>query len=326
MALTLSNMCYSALVRQDLHEIARRFGAEIAYEMFAQLFRRRGETQDLKVARALERNFMHPANDLELQIKADIDIFRAQRVAQWEKDLFVQKKRLADAERGLAVRETRKGRDEVRIATTKIEANLARLSDVRRMTPVDEDDRIFPLSYVPVIARIDGRLQIAPMRYTCRLAGKPPSYDTTFPGTYIARRDSLGGFWSEVFGRNHAIMIIRGFFENVPRHVYEHRALKPGERPTNIVLQFNPRPASEMYVACVWDHWTFPGAQELWSFAAVSDAPPAEIAATGHQRSVIPLKAANLADWLSPRGVSRERLQEILTDREMPYYEHRIAA
>ena len=319
-------MCYSALVRQDLHEIARRFGAEIAYEMFAQLFRRRLDDDDIKMARALEQSFVHPTADIESQIKADIDAYQARRVAQWEQDLFAQKKRLADAQRSLAVRETRKARDEVRIASKKIETNLARLSDVRRTTPIEEDDRIFPLSYVPVIARIEGRLQIAPMRYTCRLAGKPASYDTSFPGTYIARRDSLSGFWSEVFGRNHAIMIISGFFENVPRHLYEHRVLAPGEKPTNIVLQFNPRPAIEMYVACVWDHWTGPGAQELWSFAAVSDDPPAEIAATGHQRSVIPLKEANIAQWLSPRGVSRERLQAILGDREAPYYEHRIAA
>ena len=33
-------MCYSALVRQNIHELARHYGAEIAYEMFAELFRR----------------------------------------------------------------------------------------------------------------------------------------------------------------------------------------------------------------------------------------------------------------------------------------------
>jgi putative SOS response-associated peptidase YedK len=121
-------------------------------------------------------------------------------------------------------------------------------------------------------------------------------------------------------------MIISGFFENVPRHLYEHRALQPGEKPTNVVLQFNPRPAIEMYVACVWDHWSARGAADLWSFAAVSDEPPPEIAATGHQRCLIPLKQQNLAEWLAPQHVSRERLQAILSDREAPYFEHRIAA
>lgn len=319
-------MCYSALVRQDLHEIARRFGAEIAYEMFAQLFRQRLENDDVKLARALEQNFLHPQTEIERQIKADIDAYRTRRVSEWEQDLFAQKKRRADAERSLSVRETRRAREELRIATKKIELNRTRLSDVRRTTLTEEDTRIFPMTYVPVIANIDGRLRLAPMRYTCRLAGKPASYDESFPGTYIARRDSLDGFWAGVFGRRHAVMIISGFFENVPRHLYEHRALEPGERPANIVLQFNPRPAIEMSVACVWDHWQAPDGTNLWSFAAVSDEPPPEIAATGHQRCLIPLKQKNVAEWLTPERVSRARLQAILGDREAPYFEHRIAA
>jgi putative SOS response-associated peptidase YedK len=323
---TIERMCYSAFVRQDLHEIARRFGAEIAYEMFAQLFRQRLDDDDIKVARALEQNFLDPQTEIERRIKGDIDAHRARRVAEWEQDLFTQRKRLADAERSLGVRETRKAREDIRIATKKIELNRTRLSDLRRQTLTDEDRRVFPMTYVPILANIDGRLQVAPMRYTCRLAGKPVSHDTSFPGTYIARRDSLSGFWADVFGRRHAIMIIDGFFENVPRHVYEQRQLQPGERPTNIVLQFNPRPASEMYVACVWDHWTAAGVPDLWSFAAVSDEPPPEIAATGHQRCLIPLQRQNVAEWLAPEGVGRERLQQILGERAASYFEHRVAA
>lgn len=294
--------------------------------MFAQLFRRRLDDEDIKVARALEQSFLHPRNEIEQQIKADIDAYRARRVAEWEQDLFTQKKRLVEAERSLSVRETRKAREDVRIATKKIEADRTRISEARRTTLTEEDARIFPLTHVPIIANVDGRLQVAPMRYTCRLAGKPASYDASFPGTYIARRDSLGGFWAEVFGRRHAIMIVNGFFENVPRHLYEHRALAPGERPANIVLQFSPRPATDMYVACIWDHWTAPGAPDLWSFAAVSDEPPPEIAATGHQRCLIPLKEQNVAEWLAPERVGRNGLQGILADREAAYFEHRIAA
>ena len=58
----------------------------------------------------------------------------------------------------------------------------------------------------------------------------------------------------------------------------------------------------------------------------MSDDPPPEIAATGHQRCLIPLKEQNVAEWLAPQRVGRERLQGILGDREAPYFEHRIAA
>jgi putative SOS response-associated peptidase YedK len=319
-------MCYSAFVRQDLHEIARRFGAEVAHDMFAQVFRRRLDGDDIKLTRALEENFSRPETAIERQIKADIDAFRARRVAEWETDLFVQKKRLADAERSLQTKETKKARDDVRIATNKIQTYIERLSDTRRTEPKERDSRIFPMVYAPVVANIDGHRQIVPMRYTCRLAGKPANYDVRYPGTYNARRDNLGGFWGEVYGRNHAVMIVNGFFENVPRHLYEQRELKAEEKPANMVLQFNPRPATEMLVACLWDHWSSPSAPELWSFAAVTDEPPPEIAATGHQRCIIALQEANVREWLSPQAVSKERLEAILSDREAPYYEHRVAA
>jgi hypothetical protein len=154
--------------------------------MFAQLFRRRPDGDDIKLTRALEQNFANPTTDIERQIKADIDAYQARRVSEWEKDLFVQKKRLADAERSLQSKETKKACDDLRIATNKIATYLERLADVRRTEPQERDSRIFPMVYAPVIANVDGRLQIVPMRYTCRLACKPANYDVRYPGTYNA--------------------------------------------------------------------------------------------------------------------------------------------
>lgn len=319
-------MCFSAQVRQDIRALAQRYGANIAYDLFAQLFRRRLDAEDVKAARALEESFAAPESDIERQIKADIDAYRQRQVVKWETDLFAQRKRLADAQRSLQTRETKKAREEVRIANNKIAAYLERLANVRRAELDEEDSRIFPMVYAPVIAYIEGRLQVVPMRYTCRLAGKPANQDVRFPGTYNARRDSLDGYWKAVYGRNHGIMVINGFYENVPRHVYERRELKAGEPVSNRVLQFKPRPATDMLVACLWDHWGKAGEPDLWSFAAVTDEPPPEVAETGHQRCVIALRESNLREWLSPVGVSRERLQAILSDKEKPFYEHRIAA
>jgi putative SOS response-associated peptidase YedK len=319
-------MCFSAQVRQNIQALARRYGANIAYEMFAQLFRRRLDGEDLKVARGLEESFANAESDIERQIRTDIESHRQRQVAKWEADLFAQRKRLADAQRSLQARETKKAREEVRIANNKIAANLERLANARQMQVGEEDSRIFPLVYAPVIVYVEGRLQVVPMRYMCRLAGKPANYDVRFPGTYNARRDSLDGYWKGIYGRNHAIMVISGFYENVPRHVYERRELRPGEALSNRVLQFKPRPATDMLVACLWDRWSKPGEPDLWSFAALTDEPPPEVAETGHQRCVIALRESNLGEWLSPGNVRRERLDAILSDKEMTYYEHRIAA
>ena len=55
-----------------------------------------------------------------------------------------------------------------------------------------------------------------------------------------------------------------------------------------------------MFVACLWDHWQKAGASDLYSFAAITDDPPPEVAATGHNRCIIPLKPQNLSAWLTP--------------------------
>jgi putative SOS response-associated peptidase YedK len=164
------------------------------------------------------------------------------------------------------------------------------------------------------------------MRYACRLSGKPADYDKRFPGTYNARRDSLDDYWREVYGRNHAAMVISGFYENVPLHLYEHRELTPDEKQKNLVLEFAPKPSRDMLVACLWDHWNNKHGDDLYSFAAITDEPTPEVAATGHQRTIITIQEQFLAQWLAPTQLSKEQLEHILTAKEMPYYEHQIAA
>jgi putative SOS response-associated peptidase YedK len=329
-------MCYSAMVEQHLRSLAREFRAEIDWDLFETLFRERLEHDDIKVARALEMNFTAPASpgtesEFERRIRSFIDAHRRNVAESLEREVFKQRKRLVDARRSLEQKETKRAREEERIAQSKIESLLARIADGKRSEPQEEDPRIFPMYFAPLIVEDQGRRRVRPMRYGCRLPGKPANYDARYPGTYNARRDNLRGFWAELYGKRHGILVITSFFENVPNHLFERRELSPGEKPKNLVLHFDPRPRTEMLVACLWAHWTgtrrdTPAERELWSFGAITDDPPPEIAVTGHNRCVIPLKRSNIDEWLAPEGVSYERLDQILSDRERPFYEHRIAA
>lgn len=165
-----------------------------------------------------------------------------------------------------------------------------------------------------------------PMRYQCRPAGKPANYDTRFPGTYNARRDNLEGFWKGQFGLTHGVMIVDAFYENVSRARMEHRALAPGEKEENVVLEFRPNTGGRMLVACLWSHWTGAGQPDLLSFAAITDEPPPEVAAAGHDRCIIPIKPEHVDAWLNPTPGEPKAQFAILDDRERPYYEHRLAA
>jgi putative SOS response-associated peptidase YedK len=68
------------------------------------------------------------------------------------------------------------------------------------------------------------------------------------------------------------------------------------------------------------------GDESLLSFAAVTDDPPAEIAAAGHDRCIIPIKPANVDAWLHPQVSNLGAQYAILDNRERQYYEHRLAA
>lgn len=319
-------MCFSARVQQDLHALARRFGASVDWPLFEDLFRSRLDDSSIKVARSLEANFVDPKNAEGLRTKAYIEQYRAAQATAWEQEVFKQKKRLADAQRSLKDKDTKKAREDERIATSKITSYVERLADLKRSEARANDSRIFPMVYAPVLAYENDTLLVRPMRYTCRLAGKPANYDRRFPATYNARRDNLTGFWSNVYGRHHALIIVDSFFENVPTHLFEKRELASGERENNTVLHFQPQTAQPMLVACLWSHWSGTDGPDLYSFAAVTDDPPPEISATGHQRCIISLKEDHVREWLSPSNVSKDRLEAILSDRAAPYYEHRIAA
>jgi len=319
-------MCYSARVKQNLKHLSRRYSAEVDWAAFEDVFRRRAEGEEIKASRDLQRNFQNPETDIERRTTEYIARYLKDKKAEWENEIFVQRRRLAAAEESLAKRETKKAREDLRIGTKKVQTFLDRLADLRRTEPNNEDARIFPMTYAPVLLAENGRTVIRPMRYTCRLAEKPEDYDKRFPGTYNARRDSLDDYWREVYGKHHAVMVISGFYENVPLHLYEHRELAPDEKEKNLVLEFDPQPSKDMLVACLWDHWSDRHGVVLDSFAAITDEPTPEVSATGHQRTVITIQEAYLSEWLNPMGLDKQRLERILSDKEVPYYVHQIAA
>jgi putative SOS response-associated peptidase YedK len=302
-------------------------GADINLEEFVALYWLRTQDRSVKIPKAIDAWFDDPSNALHGQIKQAIDQFSSQEAAKFEKELFEQRKRLADADRKLQAKPDLIGAaKDKRIATDKVEERLRWLADLRRTELTAQDSRIYPGWYVPVMVMENGRRVVKPMRYRCRPAGKPAFYDTKFPGTYNARRDNLEGFWKDLFGFSHGVMIATRFFEHVKKHKLEQRELRPGEQEEDVVLEFKPSNGQVMLVACLWSHWTRPGEPDLVSCAAITDDPPPEVAAAGHDRCVIPIKPERLDEWLSPSRDALKRSYDILDDRERPYYEHRLAA
>jgi putative SOS response-associated peptidase YedK len=319
-------MCYSAQIWADYRRYIRAFGAELDIEEFYELFWRRTIDPKVKIPKAMDTAFAEPRTDAELKIKSAIDTFAAAETVKLEQGVFEQRKRLADAERTLQTKPTKAAANNQRIATDKIAWAMGKLTDLKRVELTDLDSRIFPGHYAPVMVMENGRRVVRPMRYQCRPSGKPAFYDTKFPGTYNARRDNLEGFWKELFGYSHGIVVVNAFFENVNEHRAEGRELREGEDVKNLILEFRPRPTQDMLVACLWSRWTSPGEPDLLSFAAITDDPPPEVSAAGHDRCIIPIRPENIDAWLNPDPRNLAAQYAILDDRERPYYEHRLAA
>lgn len=308
-------MCFSAMVEQELAAYIRATGAEIDLKQFLEIFGERAAGSKIVIPRAVERWFDNPNNEASAQIKDIIARTRAATLSVQEQELFKQRKRLADAERKLAERPTKAASESKRIAEDKVEKILAKigvLSDPKRR---ESDGRIFPMHYAPIVMKDGERNVIRLARYHCRLAGKPVSVDRQYPGLYNARRDNIDRYWRKAFGTDHALMLVRTFYENVDRD------------GKNVVLHFVPKPYDMMLIACVYSEWIDPkDGKRLLSFAAITDDPPEEVAAAGHDRMIINIKPENVERWLSPQGRSDQELQDILSERQMPYYEHEVIA
>jgi putative SOS response-associated peptidase YedK len=307
-------MCYSAQTVAAFRRFEREFGATLSLEAFIELYGARFADPRIKIPKAMDLAFADRRDDSERRIGDLISEFAGKQGAVWEQELFKQRKRLADAERALLTKATKAATESKRIATDKVDRLLGWLADLRRTEPKGRDARIYPGWYVPVMVSEGGRRVIKPMRYQCRPAGKPAFYDTKYPGTYNSRRDNLEGFWKGQFGHTHGIMFASKFYENVDRD---------GQ---NVVLEFAPDDGRDMLVACLWSKWTSPGERDLLSFAAVTDEPPPEVAAAGHDRCIIPIKPEHIDAWLNPDATNLPASYAILDDRERPYYEHRMAA
>ncbi|WP_341867485.1 SOS response-associated peptidase family protein [Luteimonas yindakuii] len=170
------------------------------------------------------------------------------------------------------------------------------------------------------MARCSCRRAAAASSSSCATGAAPPAkpsfYDTKYPGTYNARRDNLEGYWRGQFGQNHGLMIADRFYEHVKVD------------GVNTILEFEPRTCEPMLVPCLWSSWSDPKGVEpdLLSFAAITDDPEPEVAATGHDRTPINMKPEHVEAWLNPDPSNLEALYAMFDDKRHPYYEYREAA
>jgi putative SOS response-associated peptidase YedK len=307
-------MCNSAEVEQGWLKFRSVTGADIGIHEFFRTYMKRQRGLPFRMPKMLDRWFDDESGGQAEAIRVLIAEWNAAQEMHFEMDVFANRKRVADAQRSLQSNVTKKARADVHIGNSKLKQSVRKLDDLKRTDIQPADGRFFPGWYAPVVIVEQGERVVKPMRYQCRPEGKPACYDTKYPGTHIARRDNLEGYWKGQFGHTHGLIMVRKFYENVERD------------GKNAVLEFTPNSTEDMIVACLYSYWTGKDGEYLWSFAVIEDEPPAEVAATGHDRCIIPIKPEHIEAWLNPDPADLDAQYAILDDRERPYYVHRLAA
>lgn len=318
-------MCYSAEAMALFEGYVREFGADIDmrefWEMYLgrdQKYRVRHKLSDgTKIPKGVDLNFLRPATEQERKIQDLIGQWNSRKLEESEAELDKQTERLQVAEEKLAKKATKTAMNERRVATNKIKQMERWIADAKRTRHEPaKDDRIFPLWYAPVVLIEDGKPVVRPMRYLCRPQEMDPSTDYTrtgqVSGKYNARRDNLTKFWRRQFGHSHCLMLAETFYEQVD-----------DGRGGSKEIHFQPSTGETMFIACLYSHWKDPNGQEpdLWSFAAITDDPEPEVAAQGHDRTIINIKPEHAQAWLTPKGRSDDELFAIFDDKRHPYYE-----
>lgn len=309
-------MCYSAQVVASYQKFVREFGAILSIHEFFDLFvKKRADGGWSKIPKGMRDAFRKPLNEAGFELAKLVADGDRELGTALQTEIAAQRERLAKAEAVLVgPKPTKKAAEDKRIAEKKIKAAERNLKDLVRQAPDAKDSRIYPGSYAPVLIRDadTGKRMVVPMRYQCRLPGWTDAIERKYPGTYNARRDKLEEAWGKLFGFTHGIIIVTHFYENVDRD------------GKNAVLEFSPNPPQEMLVACLWSKTEDRDGSSLRSFAAITDEPPPEIAAAGHDRCIVPIKHEHLDAWLDPNSADLQALYAILDDRPRPYYEHRV--
>jgi len=298
-------------------------GAHVDFQSFEDLLSRRLAGERIFLPKGLTDAFKYGRPDSvdEARCQELAHAYETRQVPLLHEQLDNQRQRFASAEAKTLAKATKTASEEMRKASKNIRDLQRKLDDIDRRKHLARDDRIFAGHYCPVLRLDDdGNLIVQAMRFQCRPAGKPAFYDSRFPGTYNARRDSLSGFWKGQYGHTHAVVMATAFFEHVRRPALDGQ----GEQDT--ILRFFDTEGGILPFAALWSAWTGKDDEpDLLSFALITDEPPPEVLSAGHDRCPIPLPATSLTAWLT-EGKSLDQYDQLLDAKARPHFSHEVAA
>ncbi|WP_226661693.1 SOS response-associated peptidase family protein [Microbulbifer aggregans] len=177
--------------------------------------------------------------------------------------------------------------------------------------------RVYPRYFCPVVVREERQTWLRPLRYTLRPAGSYTELSSKYQ-LFNARLDTIleKRTWKGLIGRRHGILPFTSFYEWV------------APKGKSVEIQFMPQGKEIIWAPVLWDRWSSLGGElEFDSCSMITDEPPPEVAAAGHDRSPIFLAGDAVDQWLNPESQSPQEWKEFLSGhRDSVHYDHRMVA
>lgn len=175
----------------------------------------------------------------------------------------------------------------------------------------NEENRIFPNVFAPILVKSNDQKIIMPMRYRIRPRNSKEEIPSKY-NLYNARLDSLltKKTWFKILQNTRGIVPFKRFFEWVNNDGAKKK-----------LGVFSPIGKEYMWAPCLTDQWVSPdGKFILKTFAIITDDPPEEVLRAGHDRCPLFLKRELIDDWISPRLKNAQKILEILKEKEKVKY------
>lgn len=307
-------MCYSAMIEADLRKLEYYFGSKVDWTSFEEAFTIRSKYDQAMIPSGLDSYIIQNAETplqkrlaqmAKAHYQAEIEKFSA-KLKKYEQDV-------KDFEAKL------KSGSKVKDLAEKLEKRRATVQwhkeKIEYYEKIEETGapRVFPNFYAPVIVNSDKEHSIRLMRYhLCPKNGK--EMNAFKYNLFNARRDRLldSRTWKPVFGKKHAIFPFHRFYESVD----------DGNGNSKIIY-FEPKDQEIMWSAAIYEEAKIDSGL-LRSFAAITDEPPPEVQAAGHDRCPVFLAKEHFERWLAPKDDPTDLVQ--LLESVVPtYFEHKAA-
>jgi putative SOS response-associated peptidase YedK len=311
-------MCYSARLWAEYREMCKKLRVDTHWHDFLEVARAREKEFDdsfrctIKIPDELIAGLVALDGSAAKELALIQRRWKVKEQRQLEQAMNEADVEFQVAEEKLKIKATKTNQKAFEVKQRKLDKAKAALENAAK--PPGDSYRIYPFYFAPIIIEDAGKRLFVPARFRIL-----PRTGIEVPNNYNvfnSRRDSLQSArnWIPLFGKQHAIFPFQNFYEWVERD------------GKSVEIKFSPDGHDGMHAASLYEIYQHPELGQIRSFSMVTDEPPPEVAAAGHDRCPVFLSYDKIDQWLNPAGQTLQQLDELLDHKERAYYSHVLAA